>query len=308
MNAFTRALGLIALAGSFGCSSATTTAATSPAPRTDDERAIRALDTRIVAAMQARDAAAVTAFYAPDAQLFPPNQPVATGPAAIRSAWAEDFRLPNIDLSFDPERIDVAASGDMASDVGRYRVSLDGPNGRISDSGKYVVVWRKAGGEWKVMADIWNSDLPLPEPPQVETAPLVATVGDPTEMEIVGAADLKWVPLELPGFMPGLQMVVIHGDPSSTGHYTLRLRFPDGYNFPSHWHPKGEHITVVRGTFKLGMGVREGAEPLKFYKTGDFLYIPAKMPHFGGATGITEIQLHGEGPFAVELSAQSSSR
>ena len=305
MNPITRnALALLALGSAFGCSSATTTAPSVAPSRAADQAAIRALDDSIVAAMQARDAAAVAAYYAPNAQLFPPNRDVATGPTAIRAAWAEDFKLPNIDLSFEPQRIEVAASGDMASDVGTYRVSLDGPEGPISDTGKYVVVWHKVNGQWKVMADIWNSDLPLPEP----APPAVASADDPADMEIVGNAALKWTPLELPGFKPGLEMVVIHGDPSQTGDYTLRLRFPDGYDFPAHWHPNGEHLTVIRGTFKLAMGAREGAEPLKSYKAGDFLYIPGKMPHYGGATGITEIQLHGMGPFKVELSAQSSSR
>jgi hypothetical protein len=35
------------------------------------------------------------------------------------------------------------------------------PKGKVlTDTGKYVVVWRKVGGEWKAAADIFNSDLP----------------------------------------------------------------------------------------------------------------------------------------------------
>lgn len=297
------ALALIALGSASGCSSATSTAATNSTSRAGDEAAIRALDDSIVAAMQARDAGSITAYYAPNGQLFPPNRGVATGSQAIQASWAEDFALPNIDLSFEPRRIEVAASGDMASDVGTYRVSLDGPDGRISDTGKYVVVWQKVNGEWKIMADIWNSDLPLPPP-----AAAAATADDQPGMEIVPSTGLKWAPLEVPGFKSGIQMVVIHGDPSGAGDYTLRLRFPDGYTFPSHWHPNGEHVTVIRGTFKVGMGARAVPGAVESYKAGDFLYIPGKMPHFGGATGTTEIQLHGVGPFAINLSSQSSSR
>ena len=308
MNPITRnALALIVLGSASGCSSATSTAATNTTSRAGDEAAIRALNDSVMAAMQARDAGGITAYYAPNGQLFPPNRAVATGLPAIQASWAGDFQLPNIDLSFESRRIDVAASGDMASDVGTYRVSLDDPSGRISDTGKYVVVWRKVSGEWKIMADIWNSDLPLP-PPAAETALAVAAPAEAPEMEIAASARLKWAPLEVPGFKSGLQMAVIHGDPSGTGDYTVRLRFPDGYDFPSHWHPNGEHVTVLRGTFKLGMGAREEPGETKSYKAGDFLYIPAKMPHFGGATGVTEIQLHGMGPFAINLSSQSSSR
>jgi len=47
---------------------------------------------------------------------------------------------------------------------------------------------------------------------------------------------------------------VISGDPSKTGAYTVRLMFPAGYRFPVHWHPGAENLTVVSGTFQLGMG------------------------------------------------------
>jgi ketosteroid isomerase-like protein len=67
---------------------------------------------------------------------------------------------PGFDLTFTPEQIVVSASGDMALDRGTYRLTV-APSGKAQhDTGKYVVVWRKASGDWKAAADIFNSDLP----------------------------------------------------------------------------------------------------------------------------------------------------
>lgn len=278
------------------CSQATTV------PNTQaEESTIRGLDRQVEQAVAARDAAAVAAFYAADAQLLPPNAPMVTGQPAIQAAWAEFFKAPNLKLTFSPTRIDVSSMGDMAADVGPYQMSFDGPSGPVNETGKYHVVWRKTGAEWKIASESWNSDQPVPAPAPVVTA--AAVPGDGDEMGVIDADSLKWTALEVPGFKPGLQMTAIHGDPTKEGDYTIRLRFPAGYNFPSHWHPNGEHLTVIRGTFKLGMGTKEDPSLLQTYGPGDFLYIPKKMPHFGGATGVTVIQLHGMGPFEINLSS-----
>jgi quercetin dioxygenase-like cupin family protein len=73
--------------------------------------------------------------------------------------------------------------------------------------------------------------------------------------------------------------------------------------FPGHWHPNAEHLTVLSGSFILGMGATVNAAAEKTYAPGDFLYIPAKQPHFGGVKGATVIQLHGIGPFTINLGA-----
>lgn len=284
-----------------GCASATT------AGNVADEAAeLRATGRRFEQAVAARDAAAIVAFYAPDAQVNPPNQPAVTGTAAIQGMWQEVLRMPEVQLAFTLTRLDMAAGGDMALDAGTYRFRAVGPDGPITDEGKYAVTWRKAGTEWKIASEIWNSSRPAPVPaPAVAAVPTPAP-GDGSEMEIVASSGLKWGPLELPGFKPGIEITAIHGDPSKEGDYTVRLRFPAGYQFPSHWHPNGEHLTVIRGSFRLGMGEKENPALLKTYAPGDFLYIPAKMPHFGGARGATEIQLHGTGPFQVFLASQTS--
>ncbi len=72
------------------------------------------------------------------------------------------LQAPNLIYSFIPAVIEVAVSGDLAYDRGTYELSMDTPQGRISDHGKYMAVWKKTAEGWKVVADIMNSDLPAP--------------------------------------------------------------------------------------------------------------------------------------------------
>ena len=122
-----------------------------------------------------------------------------------------------------------------------------------------------------------------------------------TNMEIRQASSLTWGDLVVPGFNPGAKISVLNGDPAAPGPYTLRLWFPAGYEFPVHWHPGTENLTVVSGTFLLAMGNSADRSRQRSYGPGDFLYIPGRMSHYGGARDVTVIQLHGIGPFAINL-------
>ena len=51
--------------------------------------------------------------------------------------------------------IDLEVDGNMAYELGTY--TLSGEAGPL-DNGKYVVVWKRTGGEWKWHRDIWNSN------------------------------------------------------------------------------------------------------------------------------------------------------
>jgi uncharacterized protein (TIGR02246 family) len=269
-----------------------------------EEQRIRELDRQWVQAVANRDVAGSTAVYAPDAVFLLPNMPPARGMEAIRKEWTGMLGMPNLQLTFAPTQIVVSEAGDMATDVGTYQFSFDGPQGRVSDRGKYSVVWRKINGEWKVVSDMINSDMPLPAPPpppppqRVEVPVVFDNSMDP---EIHAAKGLQWNAITPPGFKPGMQLAVIHGDPAGKGDYTIRLRFPAGYEFPPHWHPNAEHVTVLQGTFLLAMGDRFDRTKLQEYTPGDFLYAPAKKPHFGGVRGATVIQLHGIGPFDIQV-------
>jgi len=124
-----------------------------------DEQAIRGHIDHWLQLIKTKDAVGISQLYMADGAVMPPNAPIAKGHAAIQQAWASMMRTPSFDLSFTPDQILVSASGDMALDRGTYRLTV-APSGKPQhDTDKYVVVWRKAGGDWKAAADIFNSDL-----------------------------------------------------------------------------------------------------------------------------------------------------
>jgi uncharacterized protein (TIGR02246 family) len=277
-------------------------AACATTPRVDvatEEAAIRAVNRQVEQGVASKNAEAIAQLYATDAVFMMPNDPAARGRAAIQGVWGEFLKLPNLSLRLTPTKIDIARSGELATDVGAYTLSFTGEQGQVTDRGKYLVQFRKVGTEWKIAHDIFNSDLP----PQVPApAPVAVVVLEPAgdDMTMNAAAGLSFQPLDVPGFKTGMQVAVIHGDPMGKGDYTIRLKFPAGYMFPAHYHPNAEHLTVLSGTFLLSMGEKEGGT-LREYLPGDFLYIPPRKPHYGGAKSETVIQLHGIGPFEIKL-------
>lgn len=108
----------------------------------------------------------------------------------------------------------------------------------------------------------------------------------------------QWGPA--PASLPaGAKLAVLEGDPSKPGLFTMRLSLPDGYRIPPHFHPVDEHVTVISGTFQVGMGDRFDATKLSTLPAGTFGLLPAGMRHFAQAKGATVLQLHGTGPWKL---------
>ena len=110
---------------------------------------------------------------------------------------------------------------------------------------------------------------------------------------------LKWQdgPPSLP---PGAKFVVLEGDPTKTGPFVMRAKMPDGYKVPPHTHPKPERLTVLSGTFYLGMWDRFDPAKGEEMPAGSYGSWPAGMKHFGWVKGETVIQIHGEGPWGID--------
>ena len=129
----------------------------------DAEKSIRQADVAFATAMRTNDMDALVNFYSADATLMPPNLPGAHGPNAIRATWTGFLgQFNSADLTLTPD--DVQQSGDLAVETGRYVVHVvpKGTTASVTDSGKYIVVWKKTDGRWKIYRDIFNSDLPVP--------------------------------------------------------------------------------------------------------------------------------------------------
>jgi quercetin dioxygenase-like cupin family protein len=120
----------------------------------------------------------------------------------------------------------------------------------------------------------------------------------PDSHVILGPADVAWRagPASLPA---GAQVSVLEGDPSQRGFFTLRLRLPDGYVIPPHSHPGVERVTVVAGTFRLGMGDRVDPQATRALPPGSYFAMPPGMNHFAIAEGETVIQLTSIGPWQL---------
>jgi quercetin dioxygenase-like cupin family protein len=122
---------------------------------------------------------------------------------------------------------------------------------------------------------------------------------DDVSRDVRGNDQVIWGPAP-PIFPPGAQFAVVEGDPGKAGAiFTVRLRFPNGYVLPPHFHPADEYVTVLAGTFLAGMGEHFSREALVPYRVGGFATMPGNMPHFASVHGMTEVQVHGMGPFAL---------
>jgi len=133
---------------------------TSPALAHSVSAQINEISAKWVAAFKQRDFAMIEALYASDGLLLPSNSPPIEGPKAIVEVWKSWAELPNVEVVFGTNRIEVSSSGDMAYDYGWYTFAFDTDDGRFEDKGKYIVVWKRVDGAWKIAADILNTNLP----------------------------------------------------------------------------------------------------------------------------------------------------
>jgi uncharacterized protein (TIGR02246 family) len=124
----------------------------------DVRTAIEANSKAFTAAVARGDAAAIAALYTSTAQVLPPGGQAAQGRDAIQKAFQGmiDTGATNLTLS----TLEVEAHGDTAHEVGTW--ALRGKDGAAVDNGKYIVIWKREGGQWRLHRDIWNSSTPPP--------------------------------------------------------------------------------------------------------------------------------------------------
>lgn len=119
---------------------------------------IDAANQKFVAAFTKGDAAGIAALYTDRATVLPPGADMVTGREAIQKLWAGAIQsgLKNVTL----QAVSVESYGASAArEIGRF--SFDAPNAQKQMSkveGKYVVVWKRVKGAWKLDTDIWNTN------------------------------------------------------------------------------------------------------------------------------------------------------
>jgi uncharacterized protein (TIGR02246 family) len=120
-----------------------------------DKAAIEKLNESFSAAVDKGDIATVAGMYAEDAFLLPAGSPMVRGRSAIKSFWEKasesvgDMKLVTVDVK--------PLGADAAREVGTFSLHTKGSQPQ-EVTGKYVVIWQKAGSEWKLATDIWNAD------------------------------------------------------------------------------------------------------------------------------------------------------
>ena len=130
------------------------------------------------------------------------------------------------------------------------------------------------------------------------TLAAAASAQAPAKTHVADQPEFKWGPA--PAVFPaGAQMAVLQGDPGGTAPFTVRLRFPDGYKIAPHTHPTDENVTVISGSFRVGMGKAFDAEGMMTLNAGGFVTAPANGAHYAAAHGVTVVQVHALGPFAM---------
>ena len=110
--------------------------------------------------------------------------------------------------------------------------------------------------------------------------------------------EIKWSPGPA-SIQPGAEVAVLFGDPAKDGLFAMRLKLPKGYKIAPHTHPKPEVVTVISGTFRLGMGETADQSKGKPLTAGGFFAMPPGMAHFAFADEDTVVQLNSTGPWTL---------
>ncbi len=133
----------------------TETACQRPASEADlatEEQAIRALNQVWFEAENTKDIEAIMSVLAEGIIWQEADRPQIEGLEAVRARY-NDVLLPMfVSVSGGPTKIEVAASGDFAYDIGTSRTVFRTPDGTSTRDGRYFVIWKKIDGEWKAVA------------------------------------------------------------------------------------------------------------------------------------------------------------
>ena len=115
---------------------------------------------------------------------------------------------------------------------------------------------------------------------------------------MVKPADITWKdgPASLP---KGAKSAVVEGDPTKAGAFTLRIKLPANYKIPPHWHPAIEHVTVLSGSFHMGLGETFDESKASKLPVGGFAVMAIGTRHFAFTKDEATIQLHGVGPWGI---------
>jgi uncharacterized protein (TIGR02246 family) len=121
-------------------------------------KAVKAANAAFAGALAEGDARAIAELYTEDARLLPPNAQVVQGRKAVERFWKEAIASGVVGIDLITVEVDVF--NDTLVEQGRSRIF--GKAKSVIDEGKYLVVWKRIDGTWKLHRDCWNSSKPAP--------------------------------------------------------------------------------------------------------------------------------------------------
>ena len=136
---------------------------TPSAPEIDldaDEQAIHELNADWFADEVRRDMEATLSYMTSDVVIHMEGAPPIHGIDAMRSVYEEFFKIPYVDLARLERTVVVAASGDLAYDIGPFNFVFEGEDGRTESGAKSTIVWRKFDGDWKAVVASLSMNAP----------------------------------------------------------------------------------------------------------------------------------------------------
>ena len=126
----------------------------------NEQHRIQALSFELLEAERNKDIEKTLSFFTEDSVLQAPDAPQVEGLDGVRAILDEMYQLPMEHFESGHEKIVVCSDGDMAYELGWYRMPFEGPDGFVEEEGKYTIVWRKVDGDWKYLVGCWNSNEP----------------------------------------------------------------------------------------------------------------------------------------------------
>jgi hypothetical protein len=143
---------------------------------------------------------------------------------------------------------------------------------------------------------------PATKKPAAAAMPKMGTMlGDEQWMDLPAAAIVGTPSVPMGGT---LKIAILQGDPMTAGRsFTVRLSCTDGTKIAPHWHPATENVTVLKGTFLIGMGSTWNDTGMKEFPVGGFASATPQMRHFASCKGDSVVQVHGIGPLVINFVA-----
>jgi ketosteroid isomerase-like protein len=141
----------------FGCQKAEEVAEEPVVDVEAEEAAVLKADSDWLKSVSERDIARVLEYYHEDAVWLIPKVSM-SGKDEIRKFWERDFAGADYGLAWEPTKVEVSQSGDLAYTLGRWSFEREDKEGNTETlGGAYVAVWRKEpNGKWKLVIDIHN--------------------------------------------------------------------------------------------------------------------------------------------------------